>query len=205
MYRSSHHRIKLRNSNIILLRRYQAQQPPPTVAPQLSRRCSYCDRFWRRENPSAPPMITEELDARISDEQSATVTGRKTGAVSLASVRQGRRELGIRATEASMMHGDVIRHCLPLHKLDILLAAQIPQDLPDAPPDSPVQHLATVLRENHDVILAVPLHVGLTLPLFHGRSSCPEGPSSRRTVPYSRRERQSLQESHRQRRWILFD
>src|SRR4051812_36564003 len=92
----------------------------------------------------------------------------------------------------AQQHVDVVRHCLPFHKLDILLPAQVPQDLADAPTDPPVQPLATVLREDHDVILAVPLHVGLTLPILHGRSSYPEGPSSRRTVPHPRRERQSL-------------
>jgi hypothetical protein len=35
----------------------------------------------------------------------------------------------------------------------MLLTAQIPQDLPDPSPYLPVQHLATVLREDHDVIL----------------------------------------------------
>src|SRR5262245_21696872 len=62
----------------------------------------------------------------------------------------------------------MVRHCLSLHELDTLLAAQIPQDLADASPHPPVQHLATVLREDDDVILAVPLHVGLALPVFHG-------------------------------------
>src|SRR5512135_12520 len=40
---------------------------------------------------------------------------------------------------------------------------------------------------------------------FMGGPPCPSGPSSRRTVSDSRRERQSLQESHRQRRWIPID
>src|SRR5271157_2762258 len=92
----------------------------------------------------------------------------------------------------AQQHVDVVRHCLTLHQLDILLTAQIPQDLPNSSPDLSVQHLATVLRKDHDVILTVPLHVGLALPIFHGGPPAPPGPSSRRTVPNSRRKRQSL-------------
>src|SRR6516165_5064593 len=33
----------------------------------------------------------------------------------------------------------------------------------------------TVLRKDHDVILAVPLHVGLALPILHGGPPAPRG------------------------------
>src|SRR5207244_704390 len=42
-------------------------------------------------------------------------------------------------------------------------------------PNPPVQHLATVLREDDDVILTVPLGVGLALPIFHGGPPAPRG------------------------------
>src|SRR5271166_4815971 len=61
------------------------------------------------------------------------------------------------------------------HQLDILLSAQVPQDLPDSSPCLSVQHLVTVLRKDHDVILTVPLHVGLALPIFHGGPPAPWG------------------------------
>ena len=75
----------------------------------------------------------------------------------------------------AQQHVDVVRHCLTLHQLDILLAAQVPKDLPDASSYPSVQHLATVLREDYDVILAVPLHVGLTLPILQGGPPAPRG------------------------------
>jgi|SRR5271157_44430 len=56
----------------------------------------------------------------------------------------------------AQQHVDVVRHCLTLHQLDILLTAQIPQDLPDLTPKPSVEDLTAVLRYNHDVVLAIP-------------------------------------------------
>jgi hypothetical protein len=70
---------------------------------------------------------------------------------------------------------DLVRHCLTLYQLDILLTAQIPKDLPDASPYPSVQHLVTVLREDYDVILAVPFHVGLALLILQGGRPAPRG------------------------------
>jgi hypothetical protein len=49
----------------------------------------------------------------------------------------------------AQQHVDAVGHRLPLHQFDILLAAQIPQDLPDAPPEPSVHHLATVFQKDH--------------------------------------------------------
>src|SRR5262249_45791172 len=75
----------------------------------------------------------------------------------------------------AQQHVDLVWHCLTLHQFDILLTAQVPQDLADAPSEPSVQHLATVLRKDHDVILAVPLDMGLTLPILHGGPPAPRG------------------------------
>jgi hypothetical protein len=63
--------------------------------------------------------------------------------------------------------------------------------------------LAPGVRSSHS--LGEPLHVGSTRPLRTWPSSCPSVPSSMGAVANPRRERQSLEESHRQRRWIHFD
>src|SRR5215207_7751861 len=64
-------------------------------------------------------------------------------------------------------HVHVVAHHVPLDQLHALLPAQLPQDRADLRPKLPEQQLLPVLRYDHHVVLAFPLHVGQTLPLVH--------------------------------------
>jgi len=48
------------------------------------------------------------------------------------------------------------------------LPAQISEDSSDLFSHYPVDRPATILRNKHNVVLAVPFHVGLALPVSHG-------------------------------------
>src|SRR5271157_4849757 len=131
-------------------------------------------RIWSSSRPTVltqyPPCPETPAEQRPFRVQQLPVDPGRTLALQVAD-RHGDAALRGHAQQ----HVDVVRHCLTLHQLDILLPAQISQDLPDASPHPPVQHLATVLREDDDVILAVPLHVGLALPILHGGLPAPRG------------------------------
>ncbi len=70
---------------------------------------------------------------------------------------------------------DVVGHRMPLHQLDPSLTAQLSQDHPDLTPKPPVEDLAAVFRYDHDVVLAVPPHMGQVLPLVQRLPLLPEG------------------------------
>src|SRR5512133_3246834 len=70
---------------------------------------------------------------------------------------------------------DVVGHRMPLYQLDPSLTAQLPQDHPDLTPKPPVEDLPAVFRYDHDVVLAVPPHMGQVLPLVHRLPLLPEG------------------------------
>src|SRR3954451_16507349 len=70
---------------------------------------------------------------------------------------------------------DVVRHRMPLHQLDPSLTAQLSQDHPDLTPKPSVEDLPAVLRYDHDVVLAVPPHMGQVLPLVHRLALQPVG------------------------------
>src|SRR5512142_2524610 len=70
---------------------------------------------------------------------------------------------------------DVVGQRMPLHQLDPSLTAQLPQDHPDRTPKPPVEDLPAVFRYDHDVVLAVPPHMGQVLPLVHRLPLLPEG------------------------------
>ncbi len=91
-------------------------------------------------------------------------------------------------------------------QLHVLLAAQLPQNLADLASDASVKPLPPVFWNDHYVVLAVLLHMGLAPPVFHSVLQDPSGPSSRRTVfAESSQERQSLFNSHRRSRWLIYE
>jgi hypothetical protein len=67
---------------------------------------------------------------------------------------------------------------VPLQHAQILLAAQLPQNLADLLPGTSKASLLTVLWYAHYVVIVFPLQVGLALPIFHRRSSLLLGPST---------------------------
>jgi len=65
-----------------------------------------------------------------------------------------------------------------LHQFHVLLPAQLPENLPDLSPRLPKKLLLPILWQDHHVILAFPLHVGLTLQsLLRRFSFALSGPS----------------------------
>src|SRR5512133_2366558 len=69
---------------------------------------------------------------------------------------------------------DVVGHRMPLHQLDPSLTAQLPQDHADLAPQPSVEDATPILRYDHDVVLAVPPHMGQVLPLVHRLPHQPE-------------------------------
>ena len=56
-------------------------------------------------------------------------------------------------------HMHVVGHLVPLHYLDALVLAELPEYLPYVLPDLVVDDFAPILRREHDVVLAHPLRV----------------------------------------------
>jgi hypothetical protein len=57
---------------------------------------------------------------------------------------------------------------VPLLQSDALLSAEVPKNLTDLFTTFPQEHFLTVLWYDHDVVLTIPLHMRLTLPVLHG-------------------------------------
>src|SRR3954453_23552738 len=96
------------------------------------------------------------------------------GALSLQEADRMRHAILGRDAQAQV---DVVGHRMPLHQLDPSLTAQLPQDHADLTPKPPVEDLPAVFRYDHDVVLAVPPHMGQVLPLVHRLALQPMGPS----------------------------
>jgi len=80
------------------------------------------------------------------------------------------------------------------------------ENFSDLLPSCTKKYPLAIFWYDDNVIFAVPLHVGLTLPILHGDPPWPlDRAFLRRIVFYSRRKRQSLCNSHRQSRWINSD
>src|SRR5579863_8423552 len=62
---------------------------------------------------------------------------------------------------------DMVGPRVPFQQLDSSLTAQIPKDRPDLMPQSSVEDFPPVLRYNHNVVLALPPHMGQALPFVH--------------------------------------
>lgn len=66
-------------------------------------------------------------------------------------------------------HVHVVGHQVPLYDLDALPLAELPEDLPQVPSVLVVDGLPSILRCEHDVVLAEPLRVREAVrPLRHG-------------------------------------
>ncbi len=81
-------------------------------------------------------------------------------------------------------HVHVVEHQAPLDYLDPLVLAQLPEDLPYVAPDLAADHLAPILRREHDVVPVHPLRVGKAVGLLgHGGhpfdSRILDGPNNR--------------------------
>ena len=72
-------------------------------------------------------------------------------------------------------HMNVVRHGLPFQKLDTTLLTQLSKYLPNTLANLPIKDFSAILRDDHNMILAFPLHACLTLPILHMRSSLPFG------------------------------
>src|SRR5512135_3110744 len=70
---------------------------------------------------------------------------------------------------------DVVGHRMPFHQVDPSLTAQLPQDHADLPPQPPVEDLPAIFRYDHDVVIAVPPHMGKVTPLVHRLALQPVG------------------------------
>src|SRR6185295_6938743 len=64
-------------------------------------------------------------------------------------------------------HMDVIRHQVPLFQDTLLLRCQAPKHLPKMTPKPTVQRPPAALRDEHDVVFALPPRVAQTLGLVH--------------------------------------
>ena len=102
--------------------------------------------------------------------------------------------------------GHMIGHRVALHPFDALLLIEFPDDPLACCGALPRDHTTSVLWDEHNVILAIPTDVRWALPVSHEtllpseRGGSLQGGVS--TTGGRTTERQSLCESHRQRRWL---
>ena len=71
----------------------------------------------------------------------------------------------------AQQHVKMVGHRMPFQQFNPLLTAQLPQNLADLFPAASKQPPLPVLWNDHHVVLALPLHMGLTTPIFHLRSA----------------------------------
>ena len=67
---------------------------------------------------------------------------------------------------------NVVQRCIALHQFDVLLPAKVAENLPDLCTKTSKELAPPVFWNNHNVVFAVPLHMGLATPVFHLGSSC---------------------------------
>ena len=83
---------------------------------------------------------------------------------------------------------DVIRHGMPFKNLHFLLLTQISKDPSNSRTQFPVYYLSPILRNEYNVILALPSHVRQRLETFHTLFLLQPGRAfQRKSVFYSRR------------------
>src|SRR5919109_1775838 len=108
-------------------------------------------------------------------------------------------------TVLTQMH--MVRHGMPLDQFDTHLVAEFPQDLANILAERAKDCFLPIFRYDDDVVSAIPPDMALVVPFAHcgfsflwpwrvhtGRNHIP--------LHESTPERQSLFESHRQRRWL---
>src|SRR5712691_874200 len=101
----------------------------------------------------------------------------------------------------------MVGHGIPLDQFDTHLIAEFPQDLADVLAERAKDCFLPLLRYDDDVVSAIPPDMALVLPFSHCGFSCLwpwRVHNGRNHIPLhaSTPERQSLFESHRQRRWL---
>ena len=101
----------------------------------------------------------------------------------------------------AQQHMNVVAGQITLQQLNTFLSAQFTHNLADRCAMFFKVFLFSILWYYNNMILTFPFYMGLTLPIFHFGSPCPEGLSSGEPL-YKSLERQSLINSHRQSRWI---
>ena len=79
----------------------------------------------------------------------------------------------------TQQHMNMIGSRIAFQKLDIFLTTQFSYHLAYFLTKFSKLLFSSIFWYNNYMILTFPLHVGLTLPIFHDGSPCPSGPSSR--------------------------
>src|SRR6266566_2211215 len=105
----------------------------------------------------------------------------------------------------TQMH--MVRHGMPLDQFDAHLIAEFPQDLANVLAERAKDCFLPIFRYDDDVVSAIPPDMALVVPFSHGGFSFVwpwRVHTGRNHIPLheSTPERQSLFESHRQRRWL---
>ena len=73
---------------------------------------------------------------------------------------------------------NMIRHRFTFQQLYSFLLTQFSKNLTNFSTQTSIKLASTVFWQYHNMLLTLPLDVGLTLPFFHGGSPCPSGPTS---------------------------
>ena len=103
----------------------------------------------------------------------------------------------------TQQHMNMVWHRFPFQKLDTPLLTQLSKYLPNSLANLPVKNFSAILRNDHHMVLAFPLHVCLTLPILHEWSSLPfQGLPREDHLSSQPRTWQSLVNSHRHSRWF---
>src|ERR1700722_1659535 len=85
-------------------------------------------------------------------------------------------------------HVNVVGHHMPFHHFNSFLPTQLFYDWADLLSQFSIQQFLPILRYNHDMVFAVPLHMGLALPVMHtALLSSPSRPSEGRAYFTCRR------------------
>ena len=101
----------------------------------------------------------------------------------------------------------MIRHRMAFDSLDAHVVTEFPEDLADIFPERAKDCLLAIFWYDNNVVSAIPPDMALVLPFSHWGFSCLwpwRVHNGRNHIPLheSTPERQSLFESHRQRRWL---
>jgi len=101
----------------------------------------------------------------------------------------------------------MVGHSMPLDQFDTHLIAEFPQELADVLTERTKDCLLPLLRYDDDVVSAIPPDMALVVPFAHCGFSFwwpwrVHNGRNRISLHASTPERQSLFESHRQRRWL---
>src|SRR3989338_1790270 len=119
----------------------------------------------RDEVPSCPKMLAHEVSL-----SPAVLAGNMNRALTLDVTHDLRHRVFRRNREH---HMDVIRHHMPLLDLAFFLPRKFAKHRPDLPPQRLEKRLPPAFRDEHDVILALPFGMALTLIVVHGLDSLP--------------------------------